>query len=47
MAPSIILSVFHMFGGDALKELDRVAPDVRIINLETSVTRSNDYWKGR
>jgi poly-gamma-glutamate capsule biosynthesis protein CapA/YwtB (metallophosphatase superfamily) len=33
--------------GDALKELDRVVPDVRIINLETSVTKSNDYWKGK
>jgi len=30
--------------GDALEEWDRVAPDVRIINLETSITRSNDYW---
>jgi poly-gamma-glutamate capsule biosynthesis protein CapA/YwtB (metallophosphatase superfamily) len=27
--------------------LDRVAPDIRIINLETSVTKSNDYWKGK
>ena len=26
--------------GDALAELDRVAPDARIVNLETSVTRS-------
>jgi poly-gamma-glutamate capsule biosynthesis protein CapA/YwtB (metallophosphatase superfamily) len=33
--------------GDALDELDRVAPHARIINLETSVTRSNDYWKGK
>jgi poly-gamma-glutamate synthesis protein (capsule biosynthesis protein) len=31
--------------GDALEELDRKAPDLRIINLETSVTKSNDYWK--
>jgi len=30
--------------GDALEELDRVKPDARIINLETSVTRSNDPW---
>jgi len=29
--------------GDALKELDRVRPDVRIVNLETSITRSEDY----
>ena len=33
--------------GDALDELERVAPDLRIINLETSVTRSDDYWKGK
>jgi poly-gamma-glutamate synthesis protein (capsule biosynthesis protein) len=33
--------------GKALKEMDRVAPDVRIINFETSVTKSNDNWKGK
>ena len=33
--------------GDALHELERVAPDLRIINLETSVTKSDDYWKGK
>jgi poly-gamma-glutamate synthesis protein (capsule biosynthesis protein) len=33
--------------GDALEELERVAPDLRIINLETSVTKSDDYWKGK
>jgi poly-gamma-glutamate capsule biosynthesis protein CapA/YwtB (metallophosphatase superfamily) len=33
--------------GDALDELERVAPDLRIINLETSVTLSDDYWKGK
>ena len=33
--------------GDALSELERVAPDLRIINLETSVTKSSDYWKGK
>ena len=33
--------------GDALDELERVAPDLRIINLETSITRSDDYWKGK
>jgi poly-gamma-glutamate synthesis protein (capsule biosynthesis protein) len=38
---------FSYVWGDALMELDRVAPDVRIINLETSVTKSNDYWKGK
>lgn len=29
--------------GDALDELDRIAPAVRIVNLETSVTTSNAY----
>jgi poly-gamma-glutamate synthesis protein (capsule biosynthesis protein) len=33
--------------GDALDELDRVMPDIRIINLETAVTASNHYWKGK
>lgn len=33
--------------GDALAELDRVSPEVRIVNLEVSVTGSNDYWKGK
>jgi poly-gamma-glutamate capsule biosynthesis protein CapA/YwtB (metallophosphatase superfamily) len=33
--------------GDALDELARVNPDARIINLETSVTTSDDYWKGK
>jgi len=31
--------------GDALDELERLMPDVRIINLETAVTLSNDHWK--
>jgi poly-gamma-glutamate capsule biosynthesis protein CapA/YwtB (metallophosphatase superfamily) len=31
--------------GDALNELEKEAPDVRIINLETSITGSGDYWK--
>jgi poly-gamma-glutamate synthesis protein (capsule biosynthesis protein) len=30
--------------GDCLTELQRVAPDARIVNLETSVTRSEDAW---
>lgn len=33
--------------GDALEELGRVAPDLRIVNLETSVTKSDDYWAGK
>lgn len=34
---------FSYIWGDALEELERVAPDVRMINLETSVTRSDDW----
>ena len=33
--------------GDALAELRRLAPDARIINLETSVTTSDDFWPGK
>jgi len=35
---------FDYIWGDALTELEKAAPDARIINLETSVTSSNDYW---
>jgi len=38
---------FSYIWGDALEELERVASDVRIINLETSVTEGDDYWKGK
>jgi poly-gamma-glutamate synthesis protein (capsule biosynthesis protein) len=38
---------FSYIWGDALKELNRVRPDVRIINLETTLTESNDYWQGK
>lgn len=33
--------------GEALPELARVGPDVRIVNLETSITTSDDYWRGK
>ncbi|MBE9510233.1 MAG: CapA family protein [Bacteroidetes bacterium] len=33
--------------GDALEELEQIAPDLKIINLETSITKSNDYWKNK
>ncbi|HEY6872058.1 MAG TPA: CapA family protein [Geobacteraceae bacterium] len=33
--------------GDTLAELERMAPDLRIINLETAVTASNDWWRGK
>ncbi|MHB9155947.1 MAG: CapA family protein [Endomicrobiales bacterium] len=35
---------FSYIWGDALEELERAGPDARIINLETSVTRSGDHW---
>lgn len=36
---------FGYIWGDAIKELTRVKPAVRIINLETSVTTSEAYWQ--
>jgi len=33
--------------GDALEELERSAVDARIINLETSITSSEDAWPGK
>jgi len=33
--------------GDALEEFERLAPDLRMINLETSITRSVDYWRDK
>lgn len=38
---------FSYIWGDAINELERLAPDIRIINLETSITKNNDYWKGK
>lgn len=38
---------FSYIWGDILADLSQVAPDVRIINLETSITKSNDFWKGK
>jgi poly-gamma-glutamate capsule biosynthesis protein CapA/YwtB (metallophosphatase superfamily) len=35
---------FDYVWGDALDALDRARPDARIINLETSITVSDDYW---
>lgn len=35
---------FAYIWGEALAELQHVAPDARIVNLETSVTRSGDAW---
>ena len=33
--------------GDALKALEKMAPDVRIVNLETSITRHDEFWPGK
>lgn len=38
---------FSYAWGEALSELGRMAPDVRIINLETSVTTSPSYWRSK
>ncbi|MGD8325037.1 MAG: CapA family protein [Gammaproteobacteria bacterium] len=38
---------FPYIWGDALATLRRIEPDVRIVNLETSITRSDSYWKGK
>ena len=34
---------FAYVWGEALAELDRARPDARVVNLETSITRSDDY----
>lgn len=36
---------FAYIWGDALAELRHIHPDVRIINLETAVTASPDFWR--
>jgi poly-gamma-glutamate capsule biosynthesis protein CapA/YwtB (metallophosphatase superfamily) len=36
---------FKYVWGDALYELERMMPDVSIVNLETSITTSAAYWK--
>lgn len=38
---------FAYIWGEALDELRRRRPDLRIVNLETSITRSPDYWPGK
>ncbi len=35
---------FAYIWGDALQELNHIAPDARIINLETAVTTSPEFW---
>ncbi|HTT12129.1 MAG TPA: CapA family protein [Burkholderiaceae bacterium] len=38
---------FSYVWGDALRPLQRERPAVRIVNLETAVTSSNDAWPGK
>lgn len=38
---------FAYIWGDALAELERAAPQARIINLETAVTTAEDAWPGK
>jgi poly-gamma-glutamate capsule biosynthesis protein CapA/YwtB (metallophosphatase superfamily) len=38
---------FSYIWGEALEELERVRPQVRLINLETSVTTSDEYWRDK
>ncbi len=38
---------FAYIWGDALEEFGLTNPDARIINLETAVTTSSDYWPGK
>jgi poly-gamma-glutamate capsule biosynthesis protein CapA/YwtB (metallophosphatase superfamily) len=40
-------AAFSYVWGDALDELKRRKPDLRLINLETSITASNDFWQGK
>lgn len=38
---------FDYIWGDALEELEKHRPDLRIVNLETSITANDDYWKNK
>jgi poly-gamma-glutamate capsule biosynthesis protein CapA/YwtB (metallophosphatase superfamily) len=38
---------FSYIWGDAIEELQRRSPDLRIVNLETAITSSDDYWRGK
>jgi poly-gamma-glutamate synthesis protein (capsule biosynthesis protein) len=38
---------FATVWGDALPIWERAAPDLRVINLETSITQSDDYWQDK
>lgn len=38
---------FDYIWGDVQAELDRAVVDLRVINLESSITSSDDYWPGK
>ena len=38
---------FDYVWGDVLEALSEANPEARIVNLETAVTRSDDYWRGK
>lgn len=40
-------SEFSYIWGDALKEFGREAPQAKVINLETSITRSDTFWQDK
>lgn len=40
-------AVLDYVWGDALAELARRAPELRVANLETSITRCDQYWHGK
>ena len=40
-------AAFDYIWGEALAEFKRADPDAKLINLETAVTTSNEYWKGK
>lgn len=38
---------FGYVWGDALDELRQQSPQLRLVNLETSITTAEDYWRGK
>src|SRR5262245_11597183 len=38
---------FRHIWGDALAELEQATVDASVINLETSITRSDEFWPGK
>lgn len=38
---------FDYIWGDALHEFNQISPDIRIINLETSITKCNAFWRNK